>query len=1090
MPNNQPTTPNKGHKVIVDLTKKIAPIVAIGYKYRQIVMLVVIALAGFGVFALKQMDKNEFPPFTVREGLVVAAFPGATPEQLEQEVMKPLEEYIFSYKEVNKAKTHSEASNGMVITYVELNEELSETESFWNKFKVEIPKVKDKLPSGVLAVEVMSSFANSSALLITMSSPNKSYRELNTYMDRLKDRLRKVESVGEMNVTGGQHEQIAVYLDPQRLSKYGIGEKVIASSLAMQGFSTTSGELQSPDYIAPIRTQRALNSVEEVKNQIVYSTPTGQVVRLGDVARVEREYPKATSYVTNNGVKALVLSIEIKEGRNVVEMGREVEKEIAQFEQEIPQEIDIYRITNQPYDVNNSVTYFLTELLIAVVAVVLAIMLLLPFRVSLIAAGMIPIAIFISIALFYIFGFEINTVTLACLIVSLGMIVDDSVVIVDNYEELIAEGVQHRLASLSSATEFFRALVAATFSISMTFFPFLITMTGMFRDFLTDFPWAITIILFVSLICAEMVVPFLQLKFIHKAPPANAAATLKQHVTILGLVQAGYDKLINFCFRWSKTIITVCVLSIVAGCLLFISRPLKLMPVAERNQFAVEIRMPTGTPLEKTTQVADSLSNILRRDHRVKSVAIFHGTSSPRFQATYAPQIGGSDYAQFIVNTESNQATVDILNEYTPKYSTYFPGARVRFKQLNYSQATNPVEVRIKGPDYGVLKSLADSVATIMRATPGLTLVHTSQAEPQMDARIESDIASMQRLGLDATALQLSLAMRYTSGFPVSTVYEGDYGLPVVLKTSHADSAKVSDITNSPIPTAFGTTVPVSQFASVHPIWHPATLSHRNGVRVIDVNAEIDRDKYAVPLTGDLRDNLKDFKLPDGYTLEYGGDWDITYTMIPHLAWALLMAVVIIFFILLFYYKHVRTSLLLTLSLVVTVPGAAVGLVIMGQPLSMTCTLGLISLMGILVRNAIIMLDYARELQKKLGLDIRESSLASAKRRLRPIVLTSSAASMGVIPMMLSDSALWQPMGTVIFWGTIITLFYTLVFIPLVYWKITPALKPTVKPTDAQHDFDHPENINAVKVYPDMEHITHTIENAKPYIPTPKTDAN
>ena len=492
------------------------PLVMAGMKYSKEVILLVCVLIAFGIYALKVMDKNEFPSFTIREGVVAAVYPGATVEQVEQEVLKPLEDYVFSFKEVNKEKTHSRVTAGMVIIFVELDDNIDDTTPFWNEFKVGMDKVKMTLPPGVLGVETMSNFGDTSALLITMQSKDKTYRELGEYMDRLKDRLRTIESVSSLSVTGKQKEEIAVYLDPERLKHYALSEASIGVNLMSQGFKTTGGSLKDGHYTKPIIVERPANSVADIADMIVLSTPGGSIVRLGDIADIRREYPDPDSYITNNGEKCILLSLQMKEGYNIVEMGRQVDKQIEAFQKEIPQSVTLFKITDQPVVVNNSVNYFLVELLIAIIAVVVVIMILLPLNVALIAASTIPIAIFISLGLFYAFGIELNTVTLACLIVTLGMIVDNSVVIIDNYVELISDGVDHYTATLRSGTEFFKAIFSATLAISVTFFPFLVTIKGMFRDFLTDFPWGMTIILLVSLVVAEMLVPYMQYKLIKK----------------------------------------------------------------------------------------------------------------------------------------------------------------------------------------------------------------------------------------------------------------------------------------------------------------------------------------------------------------------------------------------------------------------------------------------------------------------------------------------------------------------------------------------------------------------------------------------
>ncbi len=1025
---------------------KNSPLVAWGVKYANVVVLMVCVLVVFGIYALQTMNKNEFPNFTIREGVLVAVYPGATSLEMEQQVMKPLENFVFSFKEVNKVKTTSNATDGMVMIYVELDDKVKDTDSFWNTFSRELANVKRQLPSGVLAVEVISNFGDTSALLITMESEDKTYRELGDYMDALQDRLRTIESVGTMSVYGKQSEQISINIDPERLSHYGISEKTLAATLFAKGFQTTGGEIRSDSYTSPIYVDNPLNSVADIADQIVMSTPGGDVVRLKDIAEVRREYPEPASFITNNGRKCILLSVEMKQGNNIVDMGRKVEKQLDAFQSELPADVTLFKITNQPEVVNNSVMDFLRELLIAVIAVIVVIVLLLPIRVALIAAATIPITIFISLGLFYIFGIELNTVTFACLIVSLGMIVDNSVVIIDDYVELIGEGMERKEATIRSASEFLKSIFSATLAISITFFPFLITMTGMFRDFLTDFPWAITIILMGSLLIAELLVPFLQYRFIKPAKVAGLDAEAdksEKHFSLLRVLQSAYDKVITKCFNHPRVVLLIAVVLTAGGGWLLMNRPMQLMPIAERNQFAVEIYLPTGTPLDKTNIVADSLARILRNDKRVVSVANFHGCSSPRFQTTYAPQVGGPNFAQFIVNTESNEATVDILNEYTAKYRDYFPEAKIRFKQLSYSNAAYPIEVRVKGSDYAKLQEVSDSVVAIMHSIADINLVRSSLNDPLVAARVEPDFTTMSRLGLSDMMLEANLAMRYTqSGIPVATMWDGTYATPVVFRTPTSERSDVDDLRGELLPVMGIASAPLRQVADVKPSWNYGQLSHRNGIPCVTISSEVERGSFALTVTDQLQKQIDRLQLPEGVTIEYGGDYSQSEEMWPPIISALLMAVVIIFFILLSHYKNVATSALLLLCIVLCIPGAGIGLAIQGEVLSLTCTLGFISLMGILVRNVIIMIDYAEELQRSEGMTVKDAIFHSAERRMRPIFLTSAAASMGVLPMVLTGTPLWRPMGTVIFWGTIITFFFIVTVIPVLYWKV---MEKTVK---------------------------------------------
>jgi multidrug efflux pump subunit AcrB len=661
-------------------------------------------------------------------------------------------------------------------------------------------------------------------------------------------------------------------------------------------------------------------------------------------------------------------------------------------------------------------------------------MLLLPMRVALVAASTIPITIFMSLALFYAFGIELNTVTLVALIATLGMIVDNSIVIIDSYLELISSGMSRWHASISSATHFFKSIFSATMAISITFFPFLATLTGMTRDFINSFPWAMTLVLLISLLVAELLVPFMQFYFIRKPMEQKVGKDGKKPFSFLDLLQRSYDKLIDLCFAWPKTVMALAVLSVGLGLYLMTLLPQQLLPTAERNQFAVEIYMPTGTSLDKTTLVADSLEHILRRDDRVVSVASFKGCASPRFQSSYAPQMGGPNFAQFIVNTTGNDATEALLNEYAPQYRQAFPEAVVRFKQLGYSEAVNPIEVRLSGDDLDLLKAEADHVVSLLRTMPEINLVRTDYNEPLAALHVQLDEDRANRLGISNAPLETTLALRYGSGFNVGTVWEGNYDIPVVLKSTRADYATVGNLQDEQIPVAGGITqVPLRQVAEVVPSWEYGKIVRRNGVRTVSVIAEMERRYNAMRATDRVKELLAESPVDERVSVEYGGELAENDEQMPHIAAALGIAVVIIFFILVWHFKRIATAVMMLCSLTLCFLGTALGVLIQGVDFSMTATLGIVSLMGILVRNGIIMIDYAEELRTEEHLLTREAIYHSAKRRMRPIFLTSAAASMGVLPMVLGGSGLWMPMGTVIFWGTLITMFFILTVIPIAY---------------------------------------------------------
>lgn len=729
--------------------------------------------------------------------------------------------------------------------------------------------------------------------------------------------------------------------------------------------------------------------------------------------------------------------MEMREGNNIVQMGEDVNKVLEEYEKELPDDVSIFRITDQSQVVGDSVTTFLRELLIAIIAVIIVVMLLMPLRVASVAASTIPITIFLSLLVFYACGLELNTVTLAALIATLGMIVDNSIVIIDCCMEKLDSGIDRWTAAIESAKEFFKSILSATLAISITFFPFLITSQGMINDFLQSFPWAITIILFLSLLVAVLLVPYIQYHFIHTGFRKQPKKEKKQRRSFLTILQSSYDKLIVKCFAHPIRTMGVGLLSIVAGVVIFLSLPMKLMPFAERNQFAVEIYMPFGTALEQTAAVADSLESILRQDSRVVSVASFKGDGSPRFHTSYAPQMPGSNYAQFIVNTIGNKATEEMIAEYKDKYLNYFPNVRVRFKQLEYSEAAYPIEMRMKGNNRDSLRLAADKVKSVMSEFDGLSLVHDNWEGqlPGVSLRLKDD--EMSRLGIDKALLSTGLSMHLGNGLPVTTVWDGDYPIDVVLKDGGNIEPSYEDVGNQYVSAWGGTvSVPVRQIADIEPDWHDAQIAHRNGILSISIQSDVKEGSNAAALTKEIVKAIEKIDLPDGVDFEVGGSEETDNEMLDMILSGLFISIVVIFFILLFHFRRINMALLVLGSISLCLLGAALGIWVMGLDVSVTAVLGIVSLMGILVRNGIIMLDYADELREKEGLTVREAALHSAKRRMRPIFLTSAAASMGVIPMILGGSPLWSPMGSVVFFGTIVSMVLTVTILPVAYWLI------------------------------------------------------
>ena len=1029
-------------------------------EHYSISLLIIGILFVLGIFGMWDMPKDEFPHATIRQGVVIAVYPGATSEEVEQQVARPLERYLFTFGEVNRVKTTTTSQNGMCIVMVKLNDDVNNKDEVWSKIKHGLNGFKSQLPSGVLGIVVNDDFGNTSALLIAIASDQRSYRELKEYSDDLSDRLRRIPSVANVKMFGEQKEQISLYIDRQRLQAYGIGQQMLFSRLQAQGITTMSGGIDDDDQQVPIHVEAQENSEEEIANQIIFSDPsTGKVARVRDVARVVREYEPMSSRIEQDGHPCVLLSMEMTPGNNVVEYGKEVDKVLDAFRaNELPEDVKVTRIADKPKVVSMSVSDFLRDLLISMAIIILVMMVLFPLRSAIVAAITIPLSTFVSVAIMYLAGIELNIVTLAALIVVLGMVVDNSIVVIDGYLEYLDKGYEPKRAAVDSAKQYFMPMMLATVCICAIFFPFLLTMKGMFHDCLESFPWTITINLMVSLFLAVTVIPFLEVRLI-KPTKVKTDGNAITH-----WVQKLYDKVLDFTFRRPWVTILGGIAVILVSTLIAPTLKIRLFPYADRDQFAVEIFLPDGKGLAETDLIADSVRHVLAQDDDVVGITGFIGCSSPRFMDAYAPQMAGKNYAQFIVNTKSDKATLRLLEKYQPMLGEAFPNAYVKFKRLDYLEV-NELEYRFYGDNLDSLHVVAERLMERMRQMPELEWVHTDYFQPYPIINVELDPVTSAQLGITRTTAQLALSAT-SSDLRVGQIWEGNYELPIVVKDD-ADMT-FSDVANLGVasPTSMlsaelsnfnsqqstNSTVPLRQIAKVAPRWSESRIVHRGGERCITVAAQFVQGIYTAPVEQEIaRIMQEEIVLPQGVRSEVGGEIEYGDEALPQIFGGIAIAMVIVFFFLLFNFKKYGITTICMAALALMIPGALIGLGLMNRALGLTSIFGLITLMGMIMRNEILIFEHAIDLIKKHVVEhgdwtvdrdaynkaVKQAAYDAGKRRMVPIFLTTATTAVGVVPMIIAQSSFWMPVGVTIFAGGIGSLIMVVTMLPVVYWKVS-----------------------------------------------------
>jgi multidrug efflux pump subunit AcrB len=1013
-------------------------------KYKQVTITVLLLLFIVGVNSLLNMPRREDPKITIRQGLVIAAFPGATSAQVENQVTHKLEQYLFQFEEIRKSKTYSTTEDGLVVVNVELNENVKAPDVFWNKLRHQLLVAKQiDFPQGVRGPVVNSDFGDTEAMIIGIESDDASYEQLKGYAEKVEDYLRKVPAGSKIKRIGEQREQVVVTASSQKLAQYGLSLNNVSNVLQSQNAVTPTGYIKNGNSETPIYSKGTYNTEQQVANQVIGTSGTGEVVHLGDIAKLERGYSEPTSKITVNGHKAIMISMQMQEGNNIVKFGKEVKEKLDEASALLPSNVKLTTIVNQPHVVDENISHFIHEFFLAIISVVIVVILLLPFRIAAVAAMAIPMTIAVTFALMQAFGIELHQVSLAALIVVLGMVVDDAIVIADNYVELLDKGVDRWTAAWRSAADLILPVFGATITIIASFLP-LVILNGSVGEFIRAMPITVAISLSTSFIVALLFTPLLCYAFIKKGlhNPQEEGHKQKKK-SLLDRMQSGYDSLQKWCVQHPKLTIVSSFIPVALAVLLFTNGVRqKFFPAAERNQFVVELWMPTATQLSKTEQAILKVQHHIQSDKRVTSFATFIGTSASRFYYNFNPEFPVTNYAQILINTGTEEEALKLSEELTGSLDKIVPEGMAQVKLMQQGESLKaPVEIRVVGEDINVLKNVGKQVEAIVKNTKGSLAVHNDYREDYygVDVHLKKEA---ERLGFTTESIS---RMVYTgfSGAAITTMYDGDNPIDIVFRFSENQRHNSDNLADAYVASPVtGASVQLRQIADINPVWHTGRIVRRNGVHTLTVRSETTGDVLPAELLNAVQKQISAIKLPPGYHINYGGEDENKKETFSQMVTALLISLVLIFFILLFQFRNLKEATIVMLTIPLSLFGALFGLYVTGNNFGFTAFVGLISLSGIVVRNAIILVDHTNELLKE-GMDIRTAAMESGKRRLRPIFLTAMAAAIGVVPMILSGSPMWSPLASVIAFGVVWSMVTALLTVPVLYiaW---------IKPKDKQ----------------------------------------
>src|SRR2546426_7120318 len=1001
-------------------------------RYPAVTLCLTVGLLLAGAQAILRMPRMEDPSITIRTGIVAAFYPGATSDQVESQVAKKIEDRLFKFAEVRKEKTYSTSRPGLLFVNVELQDSVKDADEFWAKLRHDLneARTEGEFPPGVMGPIVDSDFGDTVALLVAVHGNRYGYRELKGYVERIEDELRTIPNVAKLRHYGEQKEQIWITSSLQRVSQYFANPNQVTQALRQRNIIQDSGALLISREDVPLKTNGLLVSEEEIKKILVdVSRTTGQPVYIGDFADVERRYQDPDAIARFDGENGVLLSVEMQKGNNIVELGGQINAALARVRPLLPPDLKLDLIADQPSVVSERIKDLEREFLLAIGSVILVTIVLLPLRVAVIAATAIPVTVATTLGVLNASGIPLHQVSIAGLIVSLGILVDDAIVIADSYVELLDHNVPRAEAAWRSASDMAIPVLAATLTIVASFLP-LVTLSGSPGQFIRALPISVAVGLASSFAVAMLLTPLLCRFFIKQGLHSDGA---KKKFDILDFMQAAYNRAIALLMARKTIAVVAGLAAIVGGVLLLRTVPQQFFPSAERNQFVVDLWMAPVSRLEETDRVIERIQKFLVKKPVVEHVASFAGQSFPRFYYNVNPQEPDTRYGQIIVITRSAEDTPALVKALRSELQELAPEALVMVKELQQgSQIESPVEVRISGGDIAVLKKLGGQVESILNDVPLATYARNDYYADSWMAGVNVRPEEANRLGLTNQTIAQQLAGAF-SGAPVTTFWEGDRQVNVLLRLDQDQRRNFDDVRNAYITSNItGQRVPLRSVADLEPQWQITRIVKRNGVRTLTVGAFPTSGHYGSEILRAIDPKVKSMRLPRGYQVEYGGEIYEQNITFGQLMAALGISLLCIFLVLLFQFRTISEPLVVMSAIPLSLFGAAMGLVVTRNPFGFTAFMGCIALSGIVVRNSIILVDYINE-KRREGSALEQAALEAGERRLRPIFLTTMAAAVGVTPMILSGSSLWSPLGSVLASGLIFSMFFVLLVVPVVF---------------------------------------------------------
>lgn len=985
-----------------------------------------------GIAAFFGLGRLEDPAFTIKDAMVVTSYPGATPQQVEEEVTYPLEKAIQQLTYVDEVNSISNRGLSQITVTMKNNYGPDDLPQIWDELRRKVNDLKVTLPPGVNEPQVIDDFGDVYGILLAVTGDGYSYKELLDYVDYLRRELELVDGVSKVSVSGQQQEQVFIEVSMKKLSSIGLSPNTVFNLLSTQNIVSDAGAIRIGDEYIRIQPTGEFQSVDELGDLLITESGAQGLIFLKDVAEIKRGYVEVPSNIINfNGSLALNVGVSFAQGVNVVEVGKAFDRRLAELKYQQPVGIEISEIYSQPKEVDKSVSGFVISLAQAVGIVIIVLLFFMGLRSGLLIGLILLLTVLGTFIFMKYLAIDLQRISLGALVIALGMLVDNAIVVVEG----ILIGTQKGRTRLQAATDIVTQtkwpLLGATVIAVTAFAPI-----GLSEDSTGEYCGTLFTVLLISLMLswftAISLTPFFADIFFKGQKIKQGEG--EENDPYNGIIFVAYKKFLEFCMRRAWLTVVVLIVGLGASVYGFTLVKQSFFPSSTTPIFQLDVWLPEGTDIRATNDKLKELESWLAEQEHVDHITTTAGKGLQRFMLTYAPEKSYAAYGEITTRVDNYEALAPLMARFRDHLKANYPEINYKLKQIELGPGGGAkIEARIIGSDPTVLRTIAAQVMDIMYADPGATNIRHDWRERSQVLEPQFNESQARRYGITKSDVDDFLSMSF-SGMTIGLYRDGTTLMPIVARLPEDERIDIRNIEGmkiwSPAQSEF---IPLQQVTMGYDMrWEDPIIVRKNRKRMLTVMADPDilGEETASTLQKRLQPQIEAIQMPPGYSLEWGGEYESSGDAQESLFTTMPMGYLFMFLITVFLFNSIKEPLIVWLTVPLALIGVTTGLLALNTPFGFMALLGFLSLSGMVLKNGIVLLDQI-EIEMKSGKEAYDAVVDAAVSRVRPVCMAAITTILGMIPLL--PDIFFKPMAVTIMFGLGFATILTLIVVPVLY---------------------------------------------------------